>query len=863
MDLLERAELFQQLQNAFAEVTQGQGRLALVYGEAGIGKTSLVEQFVQAQEKQTRVLWGSCDALFTPRPLGPLYDVAQQIRGDLITLLEEEAPRTAIFSATFGELRKTTSTVLVIEDVHWADEATLDLLKFLSRRINKLNALLIITYRDDEIRAEHPLRLVLGDLPRRFVRRIRLPPLSEQAVGHLAERAGKHIDDLYTVTSGNPFFVTEVLASSEAGVPVTISDAVLSRVARLSPAARGLVELVSVVPAKAELWLVNDAIEPTTAALEECSSSGMLLLDEHTIGFRHELARRSVEDSLPAPRVQSLHAHVLKALLKRGAENHLARVVHHAAKSGDSSAVLEYAPLAARQAAALNAHREAASHYLTELQYADKLTPEERAELFECRSYECYLTDQMEEALQARREALQIWKRLSDQLRQGDSLRWMSRFAWALGRNKEAESHSIEAVRILENSPPGPQLAMAYSNLAQLHMLSDESPQAVLWGSRAIELAEKIGATETLVHALNNVGSAELDAGNEQGRVKLEESLQLALANNLQDHVARAYTNLGACWLRPRNYPLALRYFDEGIAYTTEHDLDSYRLYMTACRAQAHFEHGDWDSAADDAGFVLERYQPSAIAKVTALAVLGHLRVRRGDPDAERLLEEARKLALESGELQRIWPVASARAESAWLKSDTEQLMNEARSLLAMASSHVHPWLKGEFAFWMWRANGMRDTHEEIAAPYALHISGDWRAAAEAWRKIGCPYEEAMALADGDEAAQLSALEIFERLGARPAAEKLRHALRVTGVRRIPRGPRPSTKTNPYGLTNRQMEVLALMNEGRSNAEIAGRLFISAKTVDHHVSAILAKLDAHTRAEAVSLALQSNLLKSK
>ena len=323
--------------------------------------------------------------------------------------------------------------------------------------------------------------------------------------------------------------------------------------------------------------------------------------------------------------------------------------------------MLEYAPIAARQAAALNAHRESASHYHTALRYAELLAPDERARLLECRSYECYLTGQGEDALEARREALEIWKQLGDERRRGDNLRWMSRLAWSLGRKMEAEGHSLEAVTILESLPHGPELAMAYSNCAQLHMLSEEHDQAILWGSRAIELAEKLGgATETLVHALNNVGVAESIAHNEQGRIKLEESLRLALANNLQDHVGRAYTNLAFITVRQRKYELATRYLEDGIAYTTEHDLDLYRLYMTAWRARTHFEQGDWDSAADDADYVLGRWGVVAITKISALAVLGHVRVRRGYPGAARLLAEARDLAIQTEELQRIAPVGSA-----------------------------------------------------------------------------------------------------------------------------------------------------------------------------------------------------------
>jgi DNA-binding CsgD family transcriptional regulator len=864
MELLEREQFLEELEAILGDVAAGSGRLVLVSGEAGIGKTSLVERFAEARQAPARVLWGACDALFTPRPLGPLYDIAQQTQGSLLALLEEEAGRAHIFSAALDEMAAGPApSITVVEDVHWADEATLDLLKFLGRRINRINVMLVVTYRDDEVGADHPLRLVLGDLPHRSVARLRLPPLSEGAVKGLAERAGRHTEDLYEVTGGNPFFVTEALESRAPGVPVTVRDAVLSRAARLSPAARAVLELVSVVPARAETWLLGETVGPEAGALEECVDAGMLRYEGEAIAFRHELARRAVEDSIAVPRRQSLHNLVLKALLNRGSEAPLARIVHHAAQAGDAAAVLEYAPVAAEQAAALSAHRESAAHYQTALRYADRLAPEQRAALFERRSFECYLTDQGEESLQARREALEIWKALGNRLREGDHLRWMSRVNWVLGRRAEAEGYAAEAVMVLEGLPPGPELAIAYSNRSQLHMLTDDYQQAVLWGSRAIELAGKLGATETLVHALNNVGSAEMLVGKEGGRVKLEESLRLALANDLQDDAARAFSNLAYFAVKDRNYRLAMRYLNDGIAYTTEYDLDFGKLYKTALRARAHFEQGEWDRAADDVSFVLGHPKVSAITKIPALTVLVHLRVRRGGPDAARLLDEAHGLAVETGELQRIAPVAAARAEFAWLTGDLEQVSREVRLVSEMARGHDDSrlWVEFPCAFWVWRAGGDPGRHEKLFRPYALQMSGDWRAAAEAWRELGCPYEEGMALADGDEAARLAALEIFERLGAGPAAERVRQALR--GVRGIPRGPRPSTKENPAGLTNRQVEVLALMAGGLSNAEIAERLFISPKTVDHHVSAILAKLNARTRIEAVSVALRSNLISPK
>src|SRR5262249_22656771 len=224
-----------------------------------------------------------------------------------------------------------------------------------------------------------------------------------------------------------------------------------------------------------------------------------------------------------------------------------------------------------------------------------------------------------------------------------------------------------------------------------------------------------------------------------QGRSKLEESLRLALENNFEEHAARAFTNLGSAAVRERNYRLAKRYHDDGIAYTSEHDLDSWKLYMTGWRARVQFEQGDWDGAADDAELVLRNHKVSAITRISALAVLGHLRVRRGDPDAASILTEARELAMQTRELQRIAPVATARAEAAWLKGDSEQVISEARTVLELAKDQNDPWLQGEFAFWMWRAGSGSETIENIAPPYALQMSGNWRAAAEAWKEIGCP----------------------------------------------------------------------------------------------------------------------------
>ena len=860
MELLERAYFLEKLNSLANECAQGTGHVVLVSGEAGIGKTSLVQHFTE-RVTDARVLWGACDALFTPRPLGPLHDIARDLGGKLRDLLASESNRSFIFSACFDELGRTgTSTILVFEDVHWADEATLDLIKYLGRRIARLPALLVLTFRDDEVSTQHPLRSVIGDLPRQSVARVVLPHLSQSAVAAMASQAGRAIDNLYELSGGNPFFVTELL-STRVDVPPTVRDAVLSRAARLSPSAREIVELVSLVPPKMENTLLEKILHPQAASISQILNLGMLRWDKSTVSFRHELARRAVEDSLPVPRRQELHRRVLDELLSQDRTTEtVARIVHHATNANRTDEILQFAPLAAQQAATVGAHREAASHYATALQYGRLLPDDERALLLEHFSYECYLTSNLDRAIESRQEALAIWRNLRHQEKQGHNLRWISRISWFQGVKADAERYAAEALNVLDGLPPSTEVAMAYSNRAQLHMLAEETDAAVEWGNRAIHMAAELNDQETLAHALNNVGVVELMTGAGPDGEKLKRSLEISLQQEYQEHAARAYTNLAGEYVARRNYHDGMRYLNDGIAYCQERDLDSWTLYMTSWRARALFEAGQWNEAVQDANYVLSKTQVPAVSKISALVVLARVRTRRGDPDAEVLLDQARDLAMPTGELQRIAPVAAGRAEAAWLQGNTQRCVREARVGFELAIHRADNWDLGELAFWMWKGGGLSSPPETCAEPFVAQIHGKWEHAARLWHGIGCPYEEALALAQGDSQSQRDALAIFERLGAGPMAAIVRQELRAKGVRGLPRGPRSTTKQNPGGLTSREMEIVALLDEGLQNTEIAARLFISPKTVDHHVSAILSKLHVRSRMDAATAARNMGIL---
>jgi DNA-binding CsgD family transcriptional regulator len=859
--LLEREDCLEELDAALHETAGGDGRIALVFGEAGIGKTSVVDRFVELRRRTARVLWGRCDSLFTPQPLGPLHDMVDHLPQDVQQLLQSTGKPLAIFAAFLRELQRSREpTVVVIEDVHWADAATLDLMKYVGRRLRGVRVLVILTYRDDEIDGEHPLWSMLGNLPPRMVRRLPLAPLSEAAVAALAGRAGSVAHEVHALTGGNPFFVTELLASPGGSVPVTIRESTLARAQRLSCPAREVLDLCSVVPDRMDRWLLQAALDPRPALLDQCAGTGLLIVEHNVVRFRHELARQAVESALPTAYAQALHARVLAALLARGDDRvPLARIVHHAAGAQDHAAVRRYAPEAARQAAALGAHCQAWTNYRTALQHADSADIEERAALLENYAYECYVTSQIEAGVEAQQAALELRRRQGDRAKEGDNLRWLSRLNWHLGRNAEGMQRAEESIDVLEALPPGPELAMAYSNRSQSHMLAGSSRDAIEWGNRALHLATSLSLTEVAAHALNNIGTAQLQREEPQGWANLERSLQLALEHDMHEHVCRAYTNLAYEAIVLRDYARADRCLDAGLAYAAERELDAYIEILLGARARAHLEQGRWQQAATAAETVL-RMSRVPIPRIIPLVVLGLVRVRRGDPGGEELLDEARELALPTSALTRIGPMAAARAEAAWLGGQHDLCREEASVGYEWALRKGYARIAGQLAFWLWRAGGAPPSEQETTTPFDHQMRGDWAAAAAEWQRLGCPYEEALALADGDSFARLRSLAILDQLGAARVAALLRRGLRAEGVRQVPRGARPATRRNPAGLTAREMDILRLLVDGLSNRGIADQLHISAKTVDHHVSAVLAKLDVGSRKQAAAQAVNRGLL---
>jgi class 3 adenylate cyclase/tetratricopeptide (TPR) repeat protein len=773
-ELLERSHALSTLADSLASVAQtGVGRLVLVSGEAGVGKSTLLRRFCDGHRGSARILWGACDPLFTPRPLGPLLDVAEVAGGELSDLVQEGGRPYAVASALMRELGSRATTVLVLDDVQWADEATLDVVGLLGRRIGAVPALAVLSYRDDELDRSHPLRMVLGALATGpAVHRLEIPPLSRDAVAKLAEPHGVDADELFAKTAGNPFFATEALAAGKEQLPQTVRDAVLARVAGLSRPAAALVDAVAVAPPHVELWLLEALAEDGVDGLDECLASGVLRHAQDGIAFRHELARIAVEESLSPNRRLQLHRKALTALAEPPAGTpDLERLAHHADAAGDAAAVLRYAPAAAEHAAELGAHREAAAQYGRALRFADGLGPKERAELLERHSHECYLTDQPDEAIEALQGAIECHRQLGDPHKEGDSVRRLANILWCPGRTAEAGETAQQALRVLEQLPPGRELAMAYATVASLRKDMEDADGAFAWAGKALELSERVGDTDALVHALNTIGTTELLLGEPNGLAKLERSLELAERADAREHVGRAFIHLVWAGTRHRDYELAERYLDRGLAYLTERGLDLWRFYLLAFRSRIQLDQGRWSEAQDTASLVFQKRVISTFPRILALVVLGLVRVRRGEDDGRAFFDDASALAEPTGELPRIAPVAAARAEAGWLAGDTESVGRATEGAYQLARRHGVAWPIGELAYWRWRAGLESEAPSGAAEPYAVQIAGDWARAAQLWMEIGCPYEAALALADGDEDAVRRALDELHRLGAQPAAE--------------------------------------------------------------------------------------------
>jgi DNA-binding CsgD family transcriptional regulator/tetratricopeptide (TPR) repeat protein len=679
---------------------------------------------------------------------------------------------------------------------------------------------------------------------------VELAPLSESAVAALA---GHDAAGVYAATGGNPFYVTELLASRGAPeLPASVANAVLGRASRLDDASRRLVELVSAVPSRIRTALLDAVMPGWTDAAVEPERRQLLHVDSAYVRFRHELARHAIRSSIPVAARRRLHAEILEALLAIDADP--ADIVHHAEAAGADGVVATHALVAARRAAAVGSTGEAHSHYVRAADFADRLPFRERAIMLEELGLAAYLAGRVSDSFPAIERAIGIYDDLGDAAAVGRCKRILSRSHWFAGHGEVARRTALEAVTILEPLGESVELARAYSGLSQMAMLAEDVDGTLLWGNQALNLATRFGDVGVRAHALVNIGTVRMQMGYGAAPAQLLEAHAIADAAGDRHEAVRALTNLAytlMCWVVPGE---ALRYARRALSYAEQYEVDAFASYLRTTIAWLRLRSGAWDEAERAARREIER--GSSVAQLLAKTVLAELAVRRGDPDAPDRLRDVTAQAELAGELQRIGPVLELAFE--WsLTTGTPVPASFGRLIDGVRSSaQLTGWGAIRVTAWTAVTGDPMEVDQPLSAPHAAMLRRDWQAAADAFGDVGWAYDRALMLSLLDDEDSLTeAIEVARGLGAEPLTRRVAARMRDLGLR-VPHGPRVATRANPAGLTTRQLEVVALLVEGLTNTEIADRLVVSPRTVEHHVAAVLAKLGAPTRREVARRAAE-------
>jgi ATP/maltotriose-dependent transcriptional regulator MalT len=848
--LLERAAPLAELVGCLGQVG-GAGRLVLVSGEAGAGKTALVDAFCREHLDGSRVLFGRCDDLFAARPLGPLLDIARQTGGPLADALGS-GDQGAAFEAFLAELSGPDPVVVVLEDLQWADEATLDLVRFVARRLDTVRSLVVATHRDD-FGVDHPLRHTYGSLVGPLVTRLHLAPLSLDAVRRLVGDGPHDPVALHARTGGNPFFVTEVLSQSGA-LPDTVRAAVLARTAPLSGSARDALDAAAVLGRQVTPELLCQVGDCEAPAIDECVAAGLLVDDGGRQTFRHDLAREAVEQAMTPLRRRQLHSRALEAL---GDDGDLVQRAHHAIGAGDRAAIPVLAAMAADRCVTLGAHSQAATLYGCALEHRDGMPPEELRRLLDARAHECERVERPEEALAAAQELSTLLTDPKEAATLAEHEGWMGCLYLSAGRLDEGWATLRRALRRLEPLGDSVALARTLGRLAGNHMVIGDWASAVDIADRALDVAERVGAEAEAIYALGIKGSSLGGTGAiDDGLALMASALERAKAAELPGDVSLIASNMSNALYVSGDYRSALPVIDDAVAVAEAHELRVRRSCGLCERAEVLTGLGRWDEAMADATTVLAQPDVAPINEGAARHHLGRLRARRGDPAARDALLQALALLEPIGQAQLSVPVRLSLAEAAWLTGDDDEMAAQVDACLPDVH-RLDPGVAASLALWVRRAGTSWPAEVHLPPPGDLALAGDATALAAWWDERGCPYSAADALGDSDDEDDLRAAhERLLALGARPRAQMVARRLRDLGAREVPRGPRPSTRANAAGLTARETEVAQLLTAGLTNAAIADELVLSTKTVDHHVSSVLAKLGVSTRRDVARAAAE-------
>jgi DNA-binding CsgD family transcriptional regulator len=857
--VLERDHELAVLRAALAGARAGQGRGVAVSGDAGTGKSTLVEAACgpvggTGGAADLRLLRGACDPLRTPRPLGPFRDVAGA--AGLGPLLRDgDALLAHVCEELYGALGAE-PTVLVVEDLHWVDAASVDVLRFLVRRMDSMPIALLVTYRDHEVGPRHSARPLLGDFARLDgLDCLRLNPLSVDGVRTLVEGSGLDPLRVHELTGGNPFFVTEVVKDPDRPLPGSVRDAILARTAAVAFEDFEVLQLVAMAPDR-----IDDRTLPALGVdlptLRRLDATGLLGRTRGGLVFRHELARQAVESTVPPGGVAHLHARLLEAL-ERIEPREPAVLTHHAVAAGDAARAARYARAAADEAARAGSHSEAAAFLRTALDHVPEATPGERADLLQRLSFEQYMTSQLAEAIDNVRATFPLWQRAEDPAGLAAAHDICAVFEYYNARRVHAEAHADRAAGIADRSGAELAYGVARATRGFLAYMRSDVDLALRCSSEASRVADEyehaaLGLKAEFVRAL-----VDLVGGSVEARGWLSDHVEEARSQGWDELASTGYSQLSNLDVEHRRLRAAEHVLDESLPFTIERDIPICQHWQTGVRSRLRFAQGRWSAALEDADYVLDE-DGMPLATVWPNLVRALVPLRRGSGFVRSHLDAAWTLAAQIDEPLRTLAVYAALAEAMWMTgvADPRVTDNATRELDRIAGSPGSEWGVGELAAWLVRLRLIERPSDalrgSVAEPYRTAFVGRFAEAASWWRQAGEPFAEAMTLGDApDPALRTRAVELFDRLGATATADRHRVALRQDGITQLPARPRERTRANPAGLTNRQLDVARLVARGFTNAEIAARLYISIRTADHHVSAVLTKMGLPNRRAVV------------
>jgi DNA-binding CsgD family transcriptional regulator len=959
-ELIGRAAELSSLHAALEDARAGQGRVVVVEGDAGLGKTRLVEHFT-SQAGGVRVLAGGGVPLAADVPYAPMIEVFRALAALYPPAADELLPRdrpagagppgsARLLGLAADAVRAAAGqapVVVVIEDLHWADASTRDLVSYLARVLRRDPVLLLVTVRAEELHPARPVAEMVSELARTpHAERLVLNPLDrDEVASQLRGITGvtppaTMVDQMVTRAAGNPFFTEELLAASAdpGALPATVREVLLTRVARLPAPGRRVLQAAAVLGRSMPHELLAAVTDPAdmNAGLPPAVAHRLLEPDGNGYVFRHPLIQEAVyADVLPAAR-RDLHARAAAQLAATSAAatvtemaGHVVQAAYHWRAAGAADRALAAAVRAGGLAAAAHAPAEALAWYEYALGAWD-LVPAaasvagiEQIALMERAAEAASVAGNNIRAQALGRQVLALVDPAAEPVRA--ALRWerLGRFFWLTGDQGASWDAYEQALRTVPAEPSAAR-ARVLAATAQSLMLRSLHLSARTYAEQAIAVSREVGAQAEEAHARNTLGCSLAALGRDTEGIRLlEEALVMARRGSDEAEVGRCLINLTENLAITRRCADAVRVGDAGIAEAAQLGLARvHGLVILGGALLARYLLGRWDEVDRLASEALNS-EPEGMSSVPLRLARARVVLARGQLGTATEDLTALQTVLDgTGDLQYGAQAAALRAGQAAARGEHAEARAALRDELARSADHDDMALHLELAACaisveadaldQARLNGRRTDPVAARAAAAQIMSGADAITArvvaaggrlspvltllqafarahlsripgpadpDLWARVAqdgladpylvanARYHEAAATlasrrsrrraATAMRAADAIALDLrADLLGAQIKA--LAHAARID-LDQPTVMPAPEPDPTGAGLTPREREVLGLLGNGLSNAQIAKSLYISEKTASVHVSNILRKLGVTSRVQAATAALKLGL----